>query len=48
MRTETPQPIHLKDYQPSPWLIDRVELDVRLDPVETRVVSRFAMRPNPK
>ena len=48
MRTETPQPIHLKDYQPSPWLIDRVELDVRLDPVETRVVSRLAMRPNPK
>jgi aminopeptidase N len=48
MRTETPQPIHLKDYQPSPWLIDQVELDVRLDPVETRVVSRLAMRPNPK
>jgi aminopeptidase N len=48
MRTETPQPIHLKDYQPSPWLIDQVELDVRLDPVETRVKARLAMRPNPK
>ena len=48
MRTETPQPIHLKDYQPSPWLIDGVDLDIRPDPVETRVVSRLAMRPNPK
>ena len=48
MRTETPQPIHLKDYQPSAWLIDRVELDIHLDPVETRVISRLAMRPNPK
>jgi aminopeptidase N len=48
MRTETPQPIHLKDYQPSAWLIDQVELDVHLDPAETRVISRLAMRPNPK
>src|SRR5262245_20514019 len=48
MRTETPQPIHLEDYEPSPWLIEKVELDIRLDPVETQVISRLAMRPNPK
>ncbi|MCA3559797.1 MAG: aminopeptidase N [Aestuariivirga sp.] len=47
MTTETPQPIHLSDYKPVPYLIDRVDLDVRLDPRETEVRSRLSMRPNP-
>ena len=36
MRTETPQIVRLEDYRPSDFLIDRVELDIRLHPTETR------------
>ena len=32
MRTETPPIVRLEDYRPSDFLIDRVELDVRLHP----------------
>ena len=47
MKTETPRPILLKDYKPSSWLIDNVDLTVSLDPTATRVRSRMALRPNP-
>ncbi len=47
METETHKAILLKDYKPSPYLIDLVELDIALDPNETRVKSRLKMRPNP-
>ncbi len=47
MRTETPPTVRLEDYRPSDHLIDRVELDVRLDPHDTRVTARLAIRPNP-
>ena len=47
MKTETPQPIHLADYAPVPYLIDSVDLDFRLDPQATEVRSRLALRPNP-
>ncbi|MEH3148509.1 MAG: aminopeptidase N [Methylobacterium frigidaeris] len=47
MRTETPPVIRLADYRPSDYLIDRVELDVRLHPTETRVTATLALRPNP-
>ncbi|WP_375464664.1 aminopeptidase N [uncultured Methylobacterium sp.] len=47
MRTETPPMIRLEAYRPSDFLIDRVDLDVRLDAHDTRVVSRLALRPNP-
>ncbi|MEH3117367.1 MAG: aminopeptidase N [Methylorubrum populi] len=47
MRTETPPTVHLEDYRPSDHLIDRVELDVRLDPHDTRVTATLALRPNP-
>ncbi len=46
MRTETPQPILLKDYKPVPYSIDKVELDFSLEPENTRVTSRIFMRPN--
>ena len=46
MKTDTPRPIHLKDYQPSDYLIDSVDLNVRLDPEETRITSKLKMRPN--
>src|SRR5215217_3230738 len=47
MRTDTAQIVRLEDYQPSDFLIDRVELDVKLHPTETRVTATLAMRPNP-
>jgi aminopeptidase N len=47
MRTETPRTIRLKDYKPPAYLIDKVDLDVVLDPVRTRVRARLKMRPNP-
>ncbi len=47
MKTETPRPILLKDYRPSPYLIDKVDLDVVLDPTRTRIRARLKMRPNP-
>ncbi len=48
MKTDTPKPILLKSYKPSPWLIETVHLDVALDPTGTRVRSRLKLKPNPK
>ena len=47
MKPETPRPVHLKDYRPPAYLIDKVDLDVSLDATRTRVKSRLAVRPNP-
>ncbi|QGU33018.1 aminopeptidase N [Thermochromatium tepidum] len=47
MYRETPQPIHLKDYRPPEFLIDRVELRFELDPECTHVESRLDLRRNP-
>jgi len=47
MKPETPRPVHLKDYRPPGYLIDKVDLDVCLDATRTRVRSRLAVRPNP-
>jgi aminopeptidase N len=47
MKTQEPRTIYLKDYKPASYLIDEVELDVRLQPSETKVGSRLMMRPNP-
>jgi aminopeptidase N len=44
MRTDTPQPIRLSDYQPPAFLVDEVELDFRLAPSATRVTSRLQLR----
>jgi aminopeptidase N len=43
-----PAPIRLADYRPTDYLIDTVELDIRLDARATRVVSRLRLRPNPQ
>ncbi len=48
MRTDIAQPIRLADYRPPDYLIDTVDLDVRLDPHATRVVARLVIRPNPR
>jgi len=48
MKLATPRPIHLKDYRPPAYLIDKVDLDFALDPTRTRVRSRLSIRPNPQ
>ena len=47
MRTDTPHVVRLEDYRPSDFLIDRVDLDIRLHPNRTRVTATLAIRPNP-
>ena len=47
MRTDTPRTIRLRDYKPPAYLIDKVDLDVVLDPTRTRVRAKLKMRPNP-
>jgi aminopeptidase N len=42
------QPKLLKDYAPPPYLIEEVELDVKLAPRAARVASKLRMRPNAK
>lgn len=48
MRTDTAQIVRLEDYRPSDFLIDRVDLDVRLHPTATRVTATLSLRPNPE
>ena len=45
MRTENPPLIRLEDYRPTEYLIETVDLDIRLEPEATRVVSRLSIRP---
>jgi aminopeptidase N len=45
MRTDDIPVIRLEDYRPPDYLIDTVDLDIRLDPEESRVVSRLSVRP---
>src|SRR4051812_23905512 len=47
MRTDSHHVIRLDDYRPSDFLIDRVDLDVRLHARETRVSATLSIRPNP-
>ncbi|MCU0801344.1 MAG: aminopeptidase N [Rhodobacteraceae bacterium] len=44
--TSQPRAIHLKDYQPYPYILSKVALTFRLDPVATRVAARLEMAPN--
>ncbi|MEW5963532.1 MAG: aminopeptidase N [Pseudomonadota bacterium] len=47
MKTDTPKAIRLKSYRPPAYLVDRVQLDIALDPSRTRVRSRLVVRANP-
>lgn len=47
MKKSTPRTIHLKDYTPPEFLIDRVRLRFELDEDETLVRARLALRRNP-
>ncbi|MBG1232203.1 aminopeptidase N [Aestuariivirga litoralis] len=46
MRTETPKTIFLKDYKPTPYLVDSVKLTFRLHDTETLVRAEMRMKPN--
>src|ERR1700682_1048449 len=48
MRTDTARPVRLTDFRPPDWLVETVDLDVRLDPTASRVRSRLVLKPNPK
>ncbi|MFW5452542.1 aminopeptidase N [Thioalkalivibrio sulfidiphilus] len=43
MKDAAPRTIHLKDYTPPAWRVERVRLDFELDPAETRVRSRLSI-----
>ena len=47
MRSDTTPVIRLKDYRVADYLIDTVDLDVKLAPDATLIVATLAMRPNP-
>ena len=46
MRTDTAQPVRLKDYRPPDWLVDTVHLDVSLHPTQARVRATLTLKPN--
>jgi aminopeptidase N len=46
MRTEEARPVRLEDYRPPDWLVETVELDVKLDPVATLVRATLTLRLN--
>ncbi|HEX3858669.1 MAG TPA: aminopeptidase N, partial [Pseudolabrys sp.] len=48
MRTDSAQPVRLKDYRPPDWLVDTVALDVSLHPSQTKVRTTLSLRPNPQ
>src|SRR5882762_7134797 len=48
MRTDEARPVHLKDYRPPDWLVEKVDLDVALHPTETRVRATLKLSPNPE
>ncbi len=47
MRTEQARPVRLEDYRPPDWLVDRVHLDVSLQPNASHVRATLSLRPNP-
>ncbi|MFK7791769.1 MAG: aminopeptidase N [Devosiaceae bacterium] len=47
MKTDTSAVIRLTDYTPPPFLIDHVDLRVRLDGANTHALAHYKVRPNP-
>ena len=47
MKTDTPQPVRLQDYRPTPYVIDSADLDFSLEPSLTQVRARLLLRLNP-
>jgi aminopeptidase N len=47
MRTEDHRPVRLSEYRPPGWLVETVDLDVKLHPTQTPVRATLKVRPNP-
>ena len=47
MTNDTPKTIHLSDYQPPAFLVEKVALEFDLEPEDTRVLARLSLRRNP-
>jgi aminopeptidase N len=47
MRTEEPRPVRLSEYRVPDWLVETVELDVKLHPTKTPVRATLKLKPNP-
>jgi aminopeptidase N len=47
MRTEESRPVRLSEYRPPDWLVETVELDIKLHPTRTPVRATLRLRPNP-
>ncbi|WHO72234.1 aminopeptidase N [Rhizobium sp. BT03] len=47
MRTDTGQIIHLADYRPTDFVLERVDLTFELDPTETKVEARLIFHRRP-
>ncbi len=47
MTGDTLPRVRLEDYRPPPFLVDRVDLDIRLEPEQTQVRARLKIRQNP-
>ena len=47
MRTEEPRPVRLAEYRPPDWLVETVDLDVKLHATRTPVRATLKLKPNP-
>ena len=47
MRTEEHRPVRLSEYRPPDWLVETIELDVKLHPTRTPVRATLKLKPNP-
>jgi aminopeptidase N len=47
MRTEEHRPVRLSEYRPPDWLVETVDLDVKLHPTQTPVRATLKFKPNP-
>src|ERR1041384_3588774 len=47
MRTEEPRAVRLSEYRPPDWLVETVDLDVKLHPTQAPVRATLKIKPNP-
>jgi len=47
MRTEEHRSVRLSEYRPPDWLVETVELDIKLHPTQTPVRATLRLKPNP-
>jgi aminopeptidase N len=47
LRTDETRPVRLSEYRPPDWLVETVDLDVRLHPTKAPVRTTLKLKPNP-